>query len=119
MNKARFLCDECIPSGLVQALHQLESTVDLLQVGDQGAPPKGTKDPDLLLASETMGRVLVSRDRNTMPPHLVNHFAAGHHTGGVILLRNGFTIGQCAQAILDEWANTTADQWVDRTIYLP
>jgi hypothetical protein len=54
-----------------------------------------------------------------MPVHLTHHFASGHHTAGVILLRNGYTIGQYAQSIVNQWATTTAAEWVDRTIYLP
>jgi hypothetical protein len=54
-----------------------------------------------------------------MPVHLTNHFVSGRHTAGVILLRNGYTIGEYAHSIVNQWAMTTAAEWVDRTIYLP
>jgi hypothetical protein len=103
----------------MQALGQLEPGLDVIRVGDPGAPPQNIQDPALLIAAEAMGRVLVSRDRSTMPVHLTDHFVSGHHTAGVILLRNGFTIGQYAQSVVNQWATTAVDEWVDRTIYLP
>jgi hypothetical protein len=119
MSKPRLLCDECIDPDLIAALRQLDPSIDIIRVGDAGTPPRGTLDPDLLLAAEAMGRVLITNDRNTMPGHLISHFAAGHHTAGVILLRRGFSIGKKAQAIHSEWVKTTADDWIDGTIYLP
>jgi hypothetical protein len=119
MSKPRFLFDECTDPALIATLRQKEPSIDILRVCDPGAPQRGTLDPDLLLAAAALGRVLVTNDRQTMPGHLVQHFAAGHHTAGVILLRRGFSIGQLAKAILDEWTKTTADEWVDRTVYLP
>src|SRR5947209_2547647 len=80
MARARVLCDEDTPRGLEAAICHLEPAMDVLRVGDLGAPPRGTLDPDLLLAAEQMGRLLVSRDKKTMPRHLIRHFASGHHT---------------------------------------
>ena len=119
MNEPRFLLDEDQPPDLIAALQQLAPGVDLIRVGDLGAPAGGTQDPDLLIAAAALGRVLISGDRRSMPGHLRDHFAAGLHTAGVILLRGGYGIGRYAQAIANQWATTTADEWVDRTIYLP
>src|SRR5262245_1608535 len=119
MSRPRFLCDEDQHPGLMAALRQLAPTLDVIRVGDPGAPQRGTLDPDLLLASEGLGRGLVSADKRTLPGHLIDHFAAGHHTAGVILLRGGYSLGRFAQEIVAQWAATTADEWVDRTIYLP
>ncbi len=119
MNKLGFLFDECVPAALTGAICQQEPTVDVLHVGDPGAPPRGTLDPDLLLAAEAMGRVLVTNDRRTIPGHLRDHFAAAHHTAGVMLLRRGFSCGRYAQEIFTHWATTTPDEWVDRTVYIP
>jgi hypothetical protein len=119
MSKPRFLFDECTDPDVIAGLRRLEPAIDIIRVGDQGAPPGGTPDPDLLLAAESLGRVLVTNDRQTMPAHLSAHYLAGHHTAGVILLRGGFSLGSYVRAILREWATTTADQWIDRTVYLP
>jgi len=119
MTKPRFLCDENIDPDLVDAIRQMGPAIDFIRVGDPGAPPLGTKDPDLLIAAEASGRVFVSHDRRSMSGHLANHYAAGRHTAGIILLRRRFSIGQYAREIVNQWATTTADEWVDRTMYLP
>jgi hypothetical protein len=119
MSKPRFLWDEHVDPAIIAAMQQLAPGIDVILVGDPGAPPRQTPDPDLLIAGEALGRVLVSKDKKSMPRHLINHFASGRHTAGVILLREGFSIGRYAQEIVNQWATTTADEWVDRTIYLP
>lgn len=119
MSKARFLFDECTAKRLMAALLRIEPAIDALHVGDPGAPPKGTLDPDLLIATEGLGRVLVTNDKSTMPQHLRDHYQAGHHTAGVIILRQGFSIGRLAQEIHQQWVTTTADEWIDRIIVLP
>jgi hypothetical protein len=119
MRELRFLCDECTPWALVSVLRQKAPRLDVLRVLEAGAPPPGTRDPDLLTAAQTMGRVLVTSDRETMPAHLVNHFMAGHKTAGVILMRQGYSIGRYAALILDFWSNDAAEDWVDRTVYIP
>jgi len=119
MSKPRFLFDECIDPDLIAALLRLEPTIDALRVGDPGAPPKGTLDPDLLIAAEFMSRVLVTNDKRTMPRHLHAHYLAGHQTTGVIMLRQGFSIGHLAREIHQQWTTTTADEWIDRSLVLP
>src|SRR5258708_2352913 len=119
MSKPRFLCDECTHPGLAAALRGLEPTIDVLRIGDTLAPPLGTLDSEVLVAAEALGRVLVTNDRSTMPLHLVDHFIAGRHTAGVILMRQGFSLGRLAQEIVNLWAATTAEDWLDRTDYIP
>jgi hypothetical protein len=119
MSRPRFLIDEDTDPVLASALRQAQPTIDIVRVGDPGAPPRGTLDPDLLVAAEVLGRVLISHDRTTMPTALMNHFAAGRHTAGVILLRRGFPLAREVQKIEHQWSTTEADDWIDRTIYLP
>jgi hypothetical protein len=119
MSRPCFLCDENIPWALVYALRQHDPALDVLRVLDPGAPTAGTPDPDLLCAAQALGRVLITFDRRTMVGHLANHFAAGQHTAGVILLRNGFTLAEYVQWIAQQWTTTEKDDWVDRTMYGP
>lgn len=114
-----FLLDECTDPALLAGLLLAEPAIDAMRVGGPDAPLAGTKDPDLIVAASALGRILVSNDRSTMPLRLVNHFAAGRNTAGVILLRGGYSLGRYVQAVLDQWKATSADEWIDRTIYLP
>lgn len=93
--------------------------MDLIWVGQAGAPPLRTPDPGLLLAAEAAGRLLVSKDKRTMPKHLADHFAAGHHTWGVALMRIGFPLSRYFDDLRLIWQATEADEWRDRTDYIP
>src|SRR5260370_42573406 len=119
MNMLRFLFDECTWPALIDGLRLQEPSIEILRVGDPGAPPSKTPDPDLLLAAEAMGRTFVSNDKRTMPGHLIDHFAAGHRTAGVLLMRRGFSLGRYIQEILKRYRTMTADEWMHRTEYIP
>jgi hypothetical protein len=119
MSKLKLLVDECTNATLLSALRQMEPALDVIQVGDPGAPSRGTLDPDLLIAAEGLGRVLLTNDRSSMPSHLINHYSAGRHTAGVMLIRRGFSLTRYVQEILQYWSTTTADEWIDRTVYVP
>ena len=119
MSKLKLLADECINPILPSALRQAEPVIDVIASGDPGAPVRGTLDPDVLIVAESLGRVLLTNDRSTMPGHMVDHYAAGKHTAGVMLMRRGFSLADYVQEILRHWKTTTADDWVDRTVYIP
>jgi hypothetical protein len=76
------------------------NVVDVVRVGDLPDLPLGTTDPDLLLWAERQGRVLVTRDWNTMPGHLINHLLGGHHSPGVFILRPGHTLPELVFALV-------------------
>ncbi len=119
MAKPRFLLDEHVSRVVAHSLRQREPAIDVLLVGDVGMPPKGTRDPDLLIAAEGLGRILISTDRRTMPDHLRDHFLAGRHTAGVLLVRRNSALTACIDDLVLIWTATTADEWVDRTEYIP
>jgi len=119
MSQIRYLLDEDTSNALQAALLRREPGMDVIRVGQPGAPPRGTLDPDLLLAAESLGRMIVSNDRSTLPDHMAAHFAAGHHTAGVILMRGGYSLGRYVDDLVLVWAIETAEEWVDRTDYIP
>lgn len=63
--------------------------------------------------------MLLSRDRQTMPGHLAAHFAAGRHTHGVALLREGYSFRVYVDDLLTLWSASEAEEWTDSTLYLP
>jgi hypothetical protein len=88
-----YLIDENLRGVLMLALVRTATryglTLDVVQVGDADAPPRGTPDPDLLVWAEANSRILVSHDRRTMPGHLAQHLGAGRRSPGVFQLRHG------------------------------
>jgi hypothetical protein len=119
MSQIRFLFDENIDPALIDALVRREPSVDVLRVGWEGAPPPATTDPELLIAAEADGRLLVTLDRRTMPDHLRDHFLAGRHTHGVGLLKARFSFNEYVDSLLLYWSASTAEEMIDFTVFLP
>jgi len=46
--KPRFLLDEHVNRAIQRQLRRLDPRIEVLAIGDPGAPPAGTPDPDLL-----------------------------------------------------------------------
>jgi len=78
----RFLLDENLPPRLKAALWRYDAAVDVLRVGDEGAPVLGTLDPDILPYLEATQRFLVTDNRSSIPSYAADHLAAGATIGG-------------------------------------
>jgi hypothetical protein len=115
----RFLLDENLDPHLKAAILRWNPTIDVLRVGDPTAPELGTLDPDILLYLKTAQRVLVTGNRKSMPFHIADHLAAGHHHWGVFLVRKGTTIGRLAEELYLIWAASNAEEWLDQERRVP
>src|SRR5947209_4589649 len=86
-----FLLDENQRGPLWKAIffHNLTgiNLVDAVRVGDLPDLPLGSLDPDILLWAEREGRILVTKDKDSMSAHLADHLQSGHHSPGVFSIR--------------------------------
>jgi hypothetical protein len=120
----RYLLDEHLRGGgLWQAIQQHNALglypLDAVRVGDPPDLPLGTRDPDILLWAEREGRILLSRDKGSLPQHLAQHLQAGHHSPGIFILRPGATIRELLAALaLVAHAGNPID-YQDQMIYVP
>ncbi len=119
MSTICFLMDHDFDHNIVRGLLHREPIIDILCVGHEDAPAEDSDDPVLLEFAWQKRRLFVSRDKKTMPGHLAARFASGGHTAGVILLKPGWPIGRFVDELLRVWSANAADEWQDRTIYLP
>ena len=117
--KPRFLLDEHVNRAIQRQLRRLDPRIDVLAIGDPGAPPAGTSDPDLLRWIEEHGYILVTENRSTIPGHLSDHFAAGRHIPGLFWIRPGVGIGQVIEELYLIWYASTADEYRDRPLFIP
>ena len=92
--------------------------VDVVQVGDEHAPPLGTPDPDLLRWAQLETRVLVSNDWRTMPGHLERHLAEHGSSPGVMLVGRE-TIAEIAAYLVVASVASTPDEWAGIISYIP
>jgi hypothetical protein len=117
------LCDESTHGNLAKALHRRtrlgeQPAVDVLRVGEPGAPPFGIQDPELLIWCEENDRILVSDDRNTLPVHLHNHLAVGRHSPGILLIKSKTTLPKVIESVV-LIAVLDPDYCRDRWAYIP
>lgn len=74
----KYLLDEHIsPAYRSRLIHQAEINnppfnLEVWMIGDPGAPPKGTPDPDVLRWCDLNGFALVTNNRRSMPVHLAD-----------------------------------------------
>jgi hypothetical protein len=80
--KVCFLLDENLPPHLKTALRRFDPVIDILRVGDEGAPALGAFDPDILHYLGDSRRFLVTDNRCSMFTHLDVHWANGGHVWG-------------------------------------
>jgi hypothetical protein len=46
-------------------------SIDVVQVGDPVDLPRGTQDPDLIRWAAKQSRIIIARDKATLPKHLL------------------------------------------------
>jgi len=117
--KVRFLLDESESPRLKAALLRFNPAIDVLRIGDPGAPSLGTPDPEVLRYLELSRRMLVTSNRTTMPAHIEAHWAAGGHLWGLLWVRPGIPVGQLARELHLVWEASEAEEWIDRLDWIP
>jgi len=62
MDSHKFILDEHVNPRLKATVHQQDPEIVVWCIGDPGAPPRGTPDPDILLWCEAKGFSLVTNN---------------------------------------------------------
>lgn len=117
--KVRFLLDENLSPRLKLALHRMEPLIDVLCVGDPGAPGFGTLDPEILIYLERHQRLLVTNNRVSMPGHLTTHWESGHRIWGLIWIKPDTSMGTLIQELHLLWFASEAEEWENRIEWIP
>jgi hypothetical protein len=117
--KPCFLLDEHVNHAVQRQLRRLDARIDVLAIGDSGAPPPGTSDPDILGWQEEHGYILVTENRSTIPEHLAAHFTAGRHIPGLFWIRPGTGLGRLIEELYLIWSASTAEEFRDCTLFIP
>jgi len=119
----RYLLDEHLRGPLWRAIQWHNSRgvypLDAVRVGDSADLPLATEDPQLLLWSEREQRILVTHDLDTMPAHLADHLAAGHHSPGILMIRPRSTLPAIITFLVDAGYASEPQEWQDRLQFIP
>ena len=116
--KLRFLIDENLSLRLKATLNRHYPSIDVLRVGDEGAPAFGTLDPDILHYLEASQRTLITDNRASMPGHISDHEAIGGRHWGIFSVRKNAPFGPLAELLALYWEATEAEEWIDRIEWL-
>ena len=115
----RFLIDENIsPRYRTQLLYH-EPSLMVLVIGDEGAPPKSTPDPKILEWCEQNQFILITNNRRSMPQHLEDHLAAGHHMPGIFTINLEVPMRKIIDQLLLIVGASDADEYIDWITYIP
>ncbi len=119
MKTIRYLLDENVDPLYRHELLAREPAMVVWRVGDIGTPPDATPDPDILVWCEKNNFILVTNNRHSMPPHLIDHLARGQHIPGIIELNDKMSVGQTIEELWLIWAVSDGKEYRDQLVYLP
>jgi hypothetical protein len=118
----RFVLDEHLRRILWGAIQSHNATtpfpIDAIRIGDPPDLPRGTLDPDLLVWAEREQRLILTRDRRTMPGHLARHLAAGRHSPGVLCPRR-IKLDDIIDFLACIAYASHPDDWLDNFTFIP
>ncbi|MCG9131159.1 DUF5615 family PIN-like protein [Candidatus Poribacteria bacterium] len=115
----RFLIDENIsPRYRTQLLYH-EPSLTVLAVGDEGAPPKSTPDPEILEWCEKNQFNLITNNPESMPQHLSDHLSAGHHMPGIFTINLAVPMGLIIDQLILIAGASDEGEHIDRITYIP
>jgi hypothetical protein len=115
----RYLLDEHIPPVYRTQLLRDEPELTVWAIGDPGAPPLGTPDPQILAWCEMHSFLLVTNNRKSMPQHLADHLAQGGHIPGILVINLDIGIGQMIAELTLIAGASREDEYQDLIVYLP
>lgn len=113
----RLLIDENIAKAVVRGALSRQPDLDVVRVQDVGL--RTTADEAILEWAASEGRVVVSRDRNTLIGSAYARVIAGQPMPGVLMLTEGISIGQAVEALLIAALCSTPEDWQDQVRHLP
>jgi len=93
--------------------------LDAVRVGDPPDLPLGIPDPAILLWAEREQRILITYDSDSIPEHLVNHLAVGHHSPSIFMIRRHSPLPQLRSFLRDAAYASELVEWQDRIQFIP
>jgi Domain of unknown function (DUF5615) len=114
--RPRFQADADFNHRIILGIRRREPAIDFqdaLRGGVVGRP-----DPEVLLIAAESDRILVSHDRKTMLRHFAR-FVQTRSSPGLIIASQNLDIGAAIEDLLAVWAASEAEEWRDKTLYLP
>ncbi len=111
------LVDQNFNEKIVDGLTRRDANLDFVLARDVGLAK--APDPALLDWAATVGRVLLTHDRTTIPPFAHSRVVAGQPMPGVFLVDDQMPIGQAIEELLIAVHCLSPDECKDMVKYFP
>ena len=115
----RFLIDENISPEYRTQLLRHEPSLTVLAVGDEGAPPKSTPDPEILEWCEKHQFSLITNNRKSMPQHLRDHKKKGGHVPAIFTINLEVPMGKIIDELILSAGASDEDEYINEIKYIP
>ncbi len=115
----KYLLDVNVGENLRKGLRARYPDMVVWRMGEPTTPPIDTQDPDILLWCEAHDFTLVTNNRGSMPDHLRDHLAAGHHFPGMLILNPKMSLADTIETLALIWGVARPDEYADQITYLP
>ena len=115
----KYLLDENVDPIYRTEMTRLNSDILVWVVDEPNAPPRSTLDPEIILWCEEYNFALVTNNRSSMPVHLTDHIAAGHHVSGIFILSPKLSIGQNIDELIFIALASFENEYQDQIVHLP
>lgn len=119
MTALSYLMDEHVDAALAVGGRRRAPDLSVWRIGEPGVPSLGTLDPQILVWCEASNAVLVTNNRASMPGHLTDHLAAGHHVPGIFVLNDDLGLGETIEELLNAAYASLEDGYRDQIRFLP
>lgn len=113
----RLISDEDVPGAIVRGLRRHQPDLDIVRVQEVGL--RTEDDPVLLAWAAANGRVLVTRDRQTLIAAAYERVKDGQPMSGLIVVHEALDIGPAIEQIRMVAVCCTEAELKDRVIFLP
>lgn len=115
----RFLLDENITPQIRDLALLRYPHLDIACIGDPDCPPKGTPDEMILRFVVESQRVLITRNRKSIPGHVRNIEGQGIIHWGVFRVRSGTTYRQLIEELYLLAEASEPTEWVSKLSWIP
>jgi hypothetical protein len=113
----KLLFDEDVDQRILRGLQRANPRIDALTVLKAGL--RGRPDREILAWAASEGRLLVTQDIHTMTAEHSELVQAGRTSTGIVFIPRNVPIGQAVSDLLTICAATTAEEWTNRSEFLP
>jgi Domain of unknown function (DUF5615) len=114
----KYLMDENVDPVYTNQLRRQKPDLVVWAVGEPDTPAKGTLDSEILYWCEEHNFVLVTNNPKSMPVHLTDHIAEGHHMPGIFIL-NPKSTGQNLEELILLAEYSFDNEYKDQIIHVP